>query len=87
VAGFQELVDMTDVDRIVLIAAERVRQLAALSADMDVCTPATKFAIVAPQDFEFGLGRMYAAYRELDCKSTKEVQVFRTIKEALEWLR
>jgi hypothetical protein len=85
VAGYDELVDMGDVEHIALPSAERVRQLASLSTDMD--TPTTgKLAIVAPKDFEFGLGRMYQAYREMESRGTKQVRVFRSMELALEWL-
>jgi len=47
---------------------------------------AARLAIVAPRDFEFGLGRMYGAHREMDNRSTKWVGVFRARPEALAWL-
>jgi hypothetical protein len=53
---------------------------------MDQPRTSTKFAIVAPDDLAFGLGRMYGAYRRLDERSTKEVGVFRTVAEALAFL-
>ena len=53
---------------------------------MDARAPLSRFAIVAPRDFEFGLGRMYEAHREQDSRSTKRVGVFRTREEALAWL-
>jgi hypothetical protein len=85
VAGYDELVDVSDVERIALPSAERVRQLASLSSGMDARTPA-KLAIVAPQDVQFGLGRMYQVYRELESRSTKQVHVFRSLELALAWL-
>ena len=86
VAEFDELVDMTEVQEIVPPTGERVRDLANLSVQMDQSDGQSRFAIVASQDFAFGLGRMYAAYRELTPGSTKKVAVFRTRKEALNWL-
>jgi len=86
VAGFDELIDMTAVERIELPSADGVRQLAALSASMDDPGTASKFAIVAPQDIAYGLGRMYEAHRALNVKSSKQVGVFRTMPEALAWL-
>jgi hypothetical protein len=53
---------------------------------MDARAPATRFAIVAPRDFEFALGRMYGAHRDLESRSTKQVSVFRSRPEALAWL-
>jgi hypothetical protein len=85
-AGYDELVDMTDVTQIVQPSTNRVRQLASVSAGMDAVAPQSKFAIVAPSDLAFGLGRMYAAHRSLDSRSTKQVEVFRTLDEALAFL-
>jgi hypothetical protein len=85
VAGYDELMDMRMVERINVASADRVGQLAALSASMDVGR-ASKFAIVAPQDLAFGLGRMYQTFRGLEESSTKEVGVFRTLDEAMAFL-
>ena len=86
VAGYDELIDMSDVQHVALPSPERVARLASVSAEMDAGAPASRLAIIAPRDFEFGLGRMYAAHREMDRRSTKQVGVFRTRPEALAWL-
>jgi hypothetical protein len=85
-AGFDELMDMTVVTKIALPSMDRVRSLAHLSAGMDSPAPRSKFAIVAPSDLAFGLGRMYEMYREMETGSNKEVGVFRTLEEALVFL-
>ena len=87
VAGFDEVVDMRAVKIVELPrpGGERLRELAGTSASMDAAT-SSRFAIVAPDDLAFGLGRMYAAYRGVDPRSTKEVHVFRTMEEAVAWL-
>lgn len=85
VAGFDELVDMTGVERIALPSPHRIQELANLSAGMD--SPASsRFAIVAPTELAFGLGRMYESYRGLEARSTKQVSVFRTLEQALKFL-
>jgi len=86
VAGYDELVDMSAVQHVALSSIERVSQLASFSAAMDAGAPVSRFAIVAPRDFEFGLGRLYGARRELDSRGTKQVGVFRSRAEALAWL-
>jgi hypothetical protein len=86
VAGYDELVDMSQVERIVLPSADRVRELAAFSAGMDDPSPGSRFAIFAPTDLAFGLGRMYETYRGLAGGGTKQVGVFRTLAEALVFL-
>lgn len=87
VAGFDEIVDMRAVKIVELPrpGGERLRELAATSASTDAPT-SSRFAIVAPDDLAFGLGRMYAAYRGVDPRSTKDVRVFRTMEDAIAWL-
>ena len=85
--GYDELVDMSQVERIALQSIERVRELATRSAEMDGDSPPSRFAIVAPGGEAFGLGRMYQTYRSLDQRSKKEVGVFHTIEEALAFLK
>ena len=86
VAGYDELIDMSKVERIEFVSTSRLRDLAELSAGMDPPSTATKLAIVAPRDLEFAIGRMYEAYRGLNARSTKQVCVFRTMDEAHAWL-
>jgi len=84
--GYDELIDMTRVTEIATPSSTRVRELAELGARMDPRDTKTRFAIVAPTDVAFGLGRMFQTYRELDRRSNKEVGVFRTMEEALAFL-
>jgi hypothetical protein len=86
VAGYDELVDMTDVQHVAFESVERITALAPVSASTDAKAPTTRFAIVAPRDFEFTLGRMYGTHRELASRSTKRVGVFRSRPQALAWL-
>jgi hypothetical protein len=86
VAGFNELFDMSEVERLVPPSKESVRDLADLSAGMDSSGCSSRFAIVAPEDLAFGIARMYETYREFDPRSTKEVAVFRSKAAALKWL-
>jgi hypothetical protein len=86
VAGYDELVDMTAVEHVALPSIGRVLDLAALSSGMDAKGSKSRFAIVAPRDFEFALGRLYGTHRELDTRATKRVSVFRSRPEALAWL-
>jgi hypothetical protein len=86
VAGYDELIDMSKVERIEFVSTSRLRDLAELSAGMDAPSTATKLAIVAPRDLAFAIGRMYEAYRGLNARSTKQVCVFRTMNEAAAWL-
>jgi hypothetical protein len=86
VDGYNELVDMRQVEDIDLPSVDRIRGLATFSAGMDARSSASRFAIVATTEIAFGLGRMYETYRGLDDRSTKEVSVFRTLEEAQAFL-
>lgn len=85
VAGYDEIVDMTGVTDMAVVPTESVQMLAALSARMDGGKP-SRFAIVAPDDHHFGVGRMYQTYRDAQPNSTKQTAVFRSREEALRWL-
>jgi hypothetical protein len=84
-ADYDELIDMTGVERVVT-PPERVMELADLSAQMDPSASSPRTAIAAPAPSAFGLARRYSAYRETNPHSTRQVTVFRTLAEALEWL-
>jgi len=86
VAGYDELVDMTHVSEVSLPSAQKIRELASIAARMDEPSAPSRFAIVAPGDLAFGLGRMFQVYREADARSSKKVGVFRSLDQALVFL-
>jgi len=86
-AGYDELVDMSDVEKIDSPSGDRVKALAELAAKSDATGPPSRLAIIAPSPLAFGLARMYEAYRGGVAGSTKQVGVFRTRDKALEFLR
>lgn len=87
VVGYDELVDMTHVTDIALPSVDRVQDLASVAAHMDLASAPSRFAIVAPGDLAFGIGRMFQAFREVQKRSTKEVKVFRSLADALAFLK
>ena len=86
-AGYNELIDMSEVTDIAYVSNDLVRSLADLSASLDSPEHPSKFAIVASDDLHFGLGRMYNAFRDMARQSTRQTRVFRTRAEAEEWLQ
>lgn len=85
-AGFDELFDVSRVDSLLDIRIDNLKALAELAASMDKPGQPTKFAIVAPQDLYFGLGRMYESLRESAPHSTRRIAAFRSRAEAERWL-
>jgi hypothetical protein len=86
VHGYDEIVDMTGVTFIAVQSYENIRELARVAAESDDPFRKSKLAIVAPTTLAFEIGRMFQTYREWESKSTKQVEVFRTMDEALRFL-
>ena len=86
VVGYNEIVDVSNVSSIETESLHRIQQLAEVSANMDPLAIPSKFAIVASKSLHYDLGRLYAAYRKLNARSTKQVRVFGTREDALRWL-
>ncbi|MGD9611902.1 MAG: hypothetical protein AB7V22_03285 [Kiritimatiellia bacterium] len=85
-AGLDEIFDVSHVDSLLDIHIDNLKALAQYAAGMDRPEQPTKFAIVAPQDLYFGLGRMYESLRESVPHATRQVAAFRTRAEAERWL-
>jgi hypothetical protein len=54
---------------------------------MDLVTAPGRFAIVAPGDVAYGLGRTFQAHRTAQERSTKDFGVFRRMADALAFLK
>ena len=85
-AGFDEIFDVSHVDSLLDIRIDNLKALADLAASMDTPGLPSKFAIVAPQDLYFGLGRMYESLRESAPHSSRRIAAFRSRAEAERWL-
>lgn len=83
VAGYDELIDLSEVEQLPSPSGASVMELARVASKMDAGA-AAKLAIVAPDDYAYGLGRMYEAYRNMH--GGKEARVFRTLQEARDWI-
>lgn len=86
VATYDELIDMSSVLEIAITSPQLVRDLAASAARVDRASGTPRFAIVAPGNLAYGLGRMFQTYREMLDRDTKAVGVFRTPEEAAAFL-
>jgi hypothetical protein len=85
--GYSELIDVTRIERLTFQVSSYLPLFADQWARLDPPgEDAGCLLIVAPDDFHFGLGRMYQAHRELHPESRRKVRVFRTIDEAMTWL-
>ena len=85
-AGYDELLDVSRVAGLVDVRPDNLKALADFAASMDDPAQPSKFALVAPQDLYFGLGRMYESLRESATHTTRRIAAFRTRAEAERWL-
>ena len=85
-AGYDEVLDVSLVDSLLDIRLDNLKAVADFAASLDQPEQPSKFAIVAPQDLYFGLGRMYESLRESAPHSSRRIAAFRTRAEAERWL-
>jgi hypothetical protein len=76
---FSQLMDFTHATRVDL-TGEDVRNL----AEATIFSPASRRAILAPNDSVYGLARMFEILREM--AGERGIRVFRNLDEALEWV-
>ena len=82
-AGLRVLTDLRRVDHYDL-DPDDIRTVAAANAGLhESLPPGRRLALVSPKDAVYGLLRMFQALSE---GQNLNVQVFRTIEEAVEWL-
>ncbi len=87
VREYDELVDLTAVDSILPATSEHIREFSDFATSMETGSIHSRLAIVAKGDFEFGLARMFQVFRESHPQSRKEVAVFRSVPDAMKFLR
>lgn len=80
--GFKELSDVRGVRGLNLGLAE-MRRLAVFDSQHKAEFGAYKLALVVPENFVFGMARMY---QQLTEENLPEVGVFRSVEQAAEWL-
>jgi len=77
---FAEIVDLRELTSVDAISSQDVRAIAGARLEYS-----SRRAFVAPDPATFGLVRMFAALRDLK-DAGERIGVFRTIREAEEWL-
>jgi hypothetical protein len=76
---FSQIADYTQFTQFDL-SANDIRQL----AERSVFSPQSRRALIVPNDFAFGLGRMFQILR--DIAGEQGIGVFRNLEEALDWV-
>ena len=65
------------------LSVDQVSKIADLSLEYEDVMKGGKIAFVAPTDIDFGLARAFEAYT---AGEQRDLMVFRTHKEAIEWI-
>jgi len=83
--GFDELIDFRALAQVDVTTAG-LQAVAHVAAGMDATAGPGRFAIVVNEGLEFGLSRMYEAFRELEGSAVRQVMIFQQLEEAHAWL-
>ena len=84
--SYDEIVDFSEASSFELTTAGIVN-IVRLAVNTDVQEVKTKMAIIVSKPLAYGLGRMYAIYRSLVPRGSKEVRVYNNHRDALEWIK
>jgi predicted HAD superfamily Cof-like phosphohydrolase len=83
--SYNEIVDFGQASSFKL-SNQGIMTLAHLATNTDSQGVKTKLAIVVNNSLAYGLGRMYVTYRSLVPRGIKDVRVFMSYHDALEWI-
>lgn len=84
--SYNEVVDLSSITGIKL-TTEGIRNIGVVAAKTDHIEVNRKLAIIVSSNLAFGLARMYEVYRSFTKNSHKEICVFKSKKDALEWVQ
>jgi hypothetical protein len=76
--------DLSEAD-LVAIATDEIRNLAQYGSQLAAARTECKTAIVFSSPFEYGLGRIFQTFAEMDATAV-ELKLFHSLEEAMEWL-
>ncbi len=84
--NYNEVVDLSNVTGMKL-TTEGIKNIGLIASTTDHIEVNRKLAIIVNSNLAFGLARMYEVYRSFSKKSHKEICVFKTKKDAFEWIQ
>jgi len=83
--GYNEIVNFKKVLRIRLTVRGLIK-IGNIASSTDQYRAKTKLAFIVSSDLAFNFAKLYATYRNYGKKNKKQVRVFKTESEALEWI-
>ncbi len=83
---YNEVVDFTKVGAVKL-TTEGIKNIGVIASTTDNNEINRKLAIIVSSSLAYGLARMYEAYRSFSKNAHKEIRIFKTEKDAFEWVK
>jgi hypothetical protein len=84
--NFNEVANFCNIDSM-KITPTGLKSIGEIAAKTDSSKLSSRLAIVVGSGVAFNLARLYASYRGLQKNSRKEIRIFRSEEEAMEWAR
>lgn len=84
--NYNEVVDFSNVTKIRL-TTDGIKNIGAIASNTDKDEAGRKLAFIVSSSLAYGLARMYEAYRGFTKKSHKDIRIFKSEKDAFEWVR
>lgn len=84
--NYNEVVDLTKITGMKL-TTEGIKNIGLIASTTDHNEVNRKLALIVSSSLAFGLSRMYAVYRGFAKKAHKEIRIFKTEKDAFEWVQ
>lgn len=84
--NYNEIIDTRKVKKIKL-TTQGIKYSSQIASSTDQKESKRKLAFIVRSNLAYGLVRMFITYRSFSNSATKELQVFKTTKEAIEWTK
>ena len=84
--NYNEVVDFSNIASIKL-TTEGIKNIGAIASTTDEIGVNRKLAFIVNSSLAFGLVSMYKVYRGFSKNSHKEIRIFKTEKDAFEWVQ
>lgn len=84
VAGFDELIDVTEAD-VSGLSADDLAALVKVGVSVDLAT-SSRLALCVSSELGYGLSRMYGSMRETNDENARQINIFYDIDSARAWI-
>ena len=83
---YNEMVNLRKTLRIRL-SVKGLKNIVKIASGTDKYRPKTKLALIVSSNLAYNFARLYATYRNFGKKNKKQIRVFKSESDALDWIR